>query len=174
MSYPLQLFFEDEGRFGRINNVQKCWFERGLRPAVKQQLVREFIYAFNSVCPQTGESFSLILPQADTNAMQYYMDKLSKQYSHYRIILCMDKAGWHTTKQLQLPENIIIWFLPPYSPELNPVEMIWKRIRTKYFNNRIFDTLDDVEKQLSKSLKEVFVSIHEIKQLTFYKWMQLN
>ncbi len=86
----------------------------------------------------------------------------------------MDKAGWHTTKQLQLPENIITWFLPPYSPELNPVEMIWKRIRAKYFNNRIFETLDDVEKQLSKSLKEVFVSIDEIKQLTFYKWMQVN
>jgi hypothetical protein len=141
---------------------------------VKQQLVREFIYAFNSVCPQTGESFSLILPQADTGAMQYYMDSLSKQYSCYRIILCMDKAGWHTTKQLQLPENIILWFLPPYSPELNPVEMIWKHIRAKHFNNRIFDTLNDVEKQLSKSLKEVFVSTHEIKQLTFYKWMQLN
>jgi hypothetical protein len=168
------LFFEDEGRFGRINNIQKCWFQRGLRPAVKQQLVREFIYAFNSVCPQTGESFSLILPQADTNAMQYYMDKLSKQYPHYRIILCMDKAGWHTTKQLRLPQNIIVWFLPPYSPELNPVEMIWKHIRTKHFNNRIFDTLNDVEKQLSRSLKEVFVSIHETKQLTFYKWMQLN
>jgi transposase len=86
----------------------------------------------------------------------------------------MDKAGWHTTKQLRLPQNIIVWFLPPYSPELNPVEMIWKHIRTKYFNNRIFDTLNDVEKQLSRSLKEVFVSIHETKQLTFYKWMQLN
>jgi transposase len=86
----------------------------------------------------------------------------------------MDKAGWHTTKQLRFPQNIIVWFLPPYSPELNPVEMIWKLIRTKHFNNRIFDTLNDVEKQLSRSLKEVFVSIHETKQLTFYKWMQLN
>ncbi len=86
----------------------------------------------------------------------------------------MDKAGWHTTKQLRLPQNIIVWFLPPYSPELNPVEMICKHIRTKHFNNRIFDTLDDVEKQLSRSLKEVFVSIQETKQLTFYKWMQLN
>ena len=84
----------------------------------------------------------------------------------------MDKAGWHTTKQLRFPQNITVWFLPPYS--LNPVEMIWKHIRTKHFNNRIFDTLNDVEKQLSSSLKEVFVSIHETKQLTFYKWMQLN
>jgi len=86
----------------------------------------------------------------------------------------MDKAGWHTTKQLRFPQNIIVWFLPPYSPELNPVEMIWKHIGTKHFNNRIFDTLNDVEKQLSRSLKEVFVSIHETKQLAFYKWMQLN
>lgn len=85
----------------------------------------------------------------------------------------MDKAGWYTTKQLRLPLNIIVWFLPPYSPELNPVEMIWKHIPAKHFNNRIFDTLDDVEKQLSRSLKEVFISIHETKQLTFYKWMKL-
>lgn len=66
-------------------------------------------------------------------------------------------------------QSIILWFLPPYWPELNPVEMIWKHIRVKHFNNRILDTLDEVEKQLSKSLKEVFLSTAEIKQLTYYK-----
>ncbi len=84
-------------------------------------------------------------------------------------------------KQDGIPPNnynflkiLVYGFYPPYSPELNPVEMIWKHIRAKYFNNRIFETLDDVEKQLSKSLKEVFTSVHEIKQLTFYKWMHIN
>ena len=80
----------------------------------------------------------------------------------------MDKARWHTTKQLRFPLSIIVWFLTPSSPELNPVEMIWKRIRTKHFKNKIFDTHNEVEKQLSRSLK-MFVSIPEIKQLTFYK-----
>lgn len=168
----MKLFFEDEARFGRINNVRKCWSVKGNRPLVKQQLIREYIYAYNGVCPQTGETFSLIMPDSTTNSMQIFIHLLAAHYSNYRIVLCMDKAGWHTSKQLIFPENIIGWFLPPYSPELNPVEMIWKRIRANYFNNKSFETLDDVEETLNTALAETYQSKNEIKQLTNYKWMQ--
>ena len=78
----------------------------------------------------------------------------------------MDKAGWHTTKQLQIPKNIIVWFLPPYSPELNPVELIWRELRVKYFNNKTFNSMNDVEDHLQFALKDFAKDKKSIKQLT--------
>jgi len=78
----------------------------------------------------------------------------------------MDKAGWHTTKQLQIPKNIILWFLPPYSPELNPVELIWRELRAKYFNNKTFISLPDVDNHLEFALNDFAKNNEEIKKLT--------
>ena len=129
------LFFEDEARFGRINNLRHCWVPKDLVPIAARQMIREYIYVFSSVCPQTGELYSLILPACNTDAMQLFLNGLSSRYNHYRVILLIDKAGWHTSSKLFIPQNISLWHLPPYSPELNPVELIWRELRKRYFNN---------------------------------------
>ena len=168
----MRLFFQDEGRFGRINNIQKCWFKKGARPYVKHQLIREFIYAYGSVCPQTGEIYSMIMPFANAGSMQYYIDEMAKHYKRYRIVLCMDNAAWHTADQLTMPENMTTWFLPPYSPELNPAEMLWKHIRSNYFNNQCFETLVAVEDELCKALKDMYKAKKQMSSLTYYGWMK--
>ncbi len=169
---PLKLFFQDEGRFGRINSLSKCWIPSGKRAVVGKQIVREFLYAFSSVCPETGENFSLIFPRADTDTMNIYLNMLSEEYKKYRIILLMDKAGWHTCKMLNGNENIAIMYLPAYSPELNPVEHIWKYIRTtKGFNNIVYKTLDNVEEKLCAILKEIYNDKETMRSLCYYKWM---
>ncbi|CAN5321748.1 hypothetical protein BH20BAC1_BH20BAC1_26770 [soil metagenome] len=136
-------------------------------------MIREYIYAYSSVCPQTGETFSLIMPTADGTSMQYYMDEMSIHFHQYRIILCMDNAAWHKTEEIKMPDNMIAWFLPPYSPELNPVEILWKHIRVNYFNNRTFESLDEVEKKLAEALRDVYTSTSEISKLTWYSWMDI-
>ncbi len=78
----------------------------------------------------------------------------------------MDKAGWHTTKQLEVPNNIILWFLPPYSPELNPVELIWRELRSKYFNNRTFKSMNEVEDHLEYALINFAKNKESIKKIT--------
>lgn len=163
---PIRLYFQDEGRFGRINTVQKCWCQKGIVPTVTQQLIREYSYAFSAVCPETGNLCSLIMPNADTVAMSVFLKALSEQQADERIILCMDKAGWHTTNQLEIPTNIIIWFLPPYSPELNPVELIWRELRAKYFNNKTFKSMDDVENHLEFALIDFARNKEAVKKLT--------
>jgi len=163
---PLRLYFQDEARFGRINTVQKCWCIKGIIPKVTQQLIREYTYAFSSVCPETGELFSLIMPYADSQAMDIFLQTLSKQQQNERIILCMDKAGWHTTKHLNIPNNIILWFLPPYSPELNPVELIWRELRAKYFNNKTFTSLKLVDDHLESALIDFAKDKNAVKRLT--------
>jgi transposase len=60
------------------------------------------------------------------------------------MIVILDKAGWHISQSLDLPINIKLLHLAPYSPELNPVELLWRELRKKYFHNKLFDSLDDV------------------------------
>lgn len=87
------LYFQDEGRFGRINTIQKCWCRKGVIPTVTQQLIREYTYVFNAVCPETGNTCSLIMPRADSETMNIFLQTLAEQQPDERIILCMDKAG---------------------------------------------------------------------------------
>lgn len=164
--FPIRLYFQDEARFGRINTVQRCWCKKGIIPGVTQQLIREYTYAFSAACPQTGIMCSLIMPHANSEAMSLFLKTLSEQQSNERIIVCMDKAGWHTTKQLKIPNNIIVWFLPPYSPELNPAELIWRELRTKYFNNKTFDSLKKVDDHLEFALIDFAKDTEAIKKLT--------
>lgn len=169
---PVKLFFEDEARFGRINIVGRCWVAKGSRAVVSQQMVREYIYAYTTVCPETGENYSIISPVNNTWAMNIFLAAFAQAYSHYRIIMCLDGAGWHISKSLTLPENIEFLRLPPYSPELNPTEHIWDYIREqKKFNNYTFKTLDDVENQLSKTLKELNEEKDVLKSLCKFNWL---
>lgn len=163
---PIRLYFQDEARFGRINTVQKCWCMKGIIQTITQQLVREYTYVFNAVCPETGKTCSLIMPTANTEAMNIFLQTLSEQQADERIILCMDKAGWHTTKQLSILKNIIAWHLPPYSPELNPVELIWREIRAKYFNNKTFSNLDKADDHMVFALNDFTADVETIKKLT--------
>ena len=163
---PIRLYYQEEARFGRINTVQRCWCMKGVIASVKQQLIREYTYLFTAVCPETVESCSLIMPTADTETMDIFLQTLATQQPNERIILCMDKAGWHTTKQLKIPNSIIVWYLPPYSPELNPVELIWRELRTKYFNNKTFQSMAELDDNIELAINDFTKNKSQIKQLT--------
>ena len=99
---PLMVFFEDEASFGRMKHVRKCWVHRPDRAAVKKQAIREYLYAFTTVSPQTGETCSIISPLCNTDAMNALLSETSITFPYYRIIMIMDSAIWHTTKELLL------------------------------------------------------------------------
>jgi transposase len=163
--------FQDEARFGRITSTSKAWAPIGIRPAVAAQLVREYIYVYGSVEPKTGDTFNLILPNADTVCMQLYLNQLSETYLRKIIVLFADSAIWHTTDELVIPTNIRLIPLPPYSPELNPEEHVWDHIREKYFPNKTFPSLDALEEALCEALKKVSLETDVIKKLTNFSWL---
>lgn len=165
-SKPLVVFFEDEGRFGRISREMYCWVKKDMVPAVARQMVREYIYAYSAIAPQTGDCFSLIAPYCNTQAMNSFLLQLANQYPQYRIVMLLDKAGWHISKNIQLPDNLLLMHLPPYSPELNPVELLWREIRRKHFHNKIFNSLDEVENTLSVALADCHQNPDAIKQIS--------
>jgi hypothetical protein len=166
------VFFEDEARFGRINNVSRCWVPKQKRATVKKQMIREHTYAFSAVCPLEGESYSLISPVCNTAAMNALLQGLSTAYADREILLFADSAGWHQSKELQKPGNIHLELLPPYSPELNPTEHLWDYIREqKGFNNHNFASMNELEDHLEKTLKNLHQEKDYIKSLCNFNWM---
>lgn len=165
------ILFQDEARFGRIGDVRTSWAPKGMRPVCKNQFVREYFYVYSSVSPDEGELFILILSEASTEAMNVFCKELSKTYPERKILMFMDKAGWHVSKKLKLPENLSIEFLPPYSPELNPQENIWKYYRTNYFANIYFDSLKSVEDTLMNEIPILTKDKNKVKSIAGYGWI---
>lgn len=139
-------------------------------------MIREHTYVFSAVCPQQGESYSLISPVCNTAAMNVLLQGLSEAYITEQILLFADSAGWHQSKELETPANIRLELLPPYSPDLNPTEHLWDYIREqKGFNNHIFDSMDKLEEHLEQVLKNLNLEKDYIKSLcTFHSMLSLT
>jgi len=168
---PVKILFEDEGVFGRINELKYCWAPHGIRPTIKFQIVRQFDYVFATVCPGSGETFSLILPEADSQMMNLFLVELSKHYSDFKIIIVCDQAAWHKSKLLNVPDNIRFVYLPAASPELNPVEHLWDHVRENFIGNQIFDSLGALEEVLEGAFKYIYHNPDSIKSLVSFSWI---
>lgn len=164
---------QDEGCFGRISRVKRCWVPPGVRPSVPAQVVREYIYAYTAVAPASGQMVSLILPEASAEMMNLFLEQVSQTFSKHFIVMQVDQAGWHGAKDLVTPENIRLIPQPAYSPELNPVEHIWDELREKYFHNRIFSSLDLLIDQLCQGLNDLADDPGLLRSLTGFPHLKI-
>jgi transposase len=141
----VRLFFMDEARFGQQGTITDVWARRGSRPRAVRQTRYEWVYLYAAVEPSSGASAALIAPNVDTGTMNQFLrilDQERKPDEH--IVLIMDQAGWHKSKQLQMPEGITGLLLPAYSPELNPTENLWHYLRSHYLSNRTYANYDEL------------------------------
>lgn len=103
------------------------------------------MYLFGAVNPLTGQSSALLAPTVNTQYMNHHLRFISEQAgADVQVILVLDGAGWHVAKALQVPSNLTLLHLPPYSPELNPVERLWAYLRSHYLSNRVYQDYDDL------------------------------
>lgn len=163
--------FQDEARFGRISDCRRCWCRRPLRPLVRKMLARQYTYVYGAVSPLDGQLDTLVLPQVDTPCMQLFLDEVASRHAADNIIMVLDGAGWHTANDLRAPPNMRLLFLPPYSPELNPVEHLWDELREKHFHNRIFTSLSAVEQHLFETLRTFERDTQRIRSITAWSWI---
>jgi hypothetical protein len=112
--------FTDEARFGRMNRIRACWAPVGVRPEVAAQLIREYMYLYGAVSPNDGTCVYLIMPTSNTASFQAFLDALARRLARQDILLVLDGAPNHRSRDLVVPDNIALLYLPPYSPELNP------------------------------------------------------
>lgn len=159
---------QDEARFGRITSYRRCWAPERVRPCAPQQIVREYLSVFTAIAPQSGEMISLIFPVCNTHTMNIFLEYVSQQFPTSFIVMQVDGASWHRSHELQIPENIRLLFQPPYSPELNPVEHIWDDLREKHFSNRLFSSLDALQKKLCTVLNDLSISTKYVRSMTYF------
>ncbi|HCC35625.1 MAG TPA: IS630 family transposase, partial [Ruminococcaceae bacterium] len=88
--------------------------------------IREYKYAYGAVDPVNGDKFFLVLPNCDTACMNVFLRELSAVFPRDYLLIATDNAIWHKAKALVIPENIRFFYIPPRTPELNPIEQIWK------------------------------------------------
>lgn len=161
--------FQDEAGFGRINKPKYCWCKKGMRPSVPCHHIREYRYTYGAVEPRTGEAFFLVMPYCNTDCMNVFLKHLSDSYPTDKIVLVCDGAAWHKSKGLSIPHNIRLVFIPPYTPEMNPIEQIWREIRTQGFRNEIFASLDKVVDRLCETIQNL--TKDTIKSITGRNWL---
>lgn len=163
--------FQDEARFGRINIPRLCWAPMGVRPVVGSQVVREYTYAYAAVSPVDGVMDSLILPEVNTTAFELFLEEVATRHADEFVLMFMDGAGWHTTKKLTVPKNMRLAYLPPYSPELNPVEHLWDCISENWFSNITFKSIDAVEDTLVEGLVALEKDAARVQSLAGFNWI---
>jgi len=133
------VWFQDECRFGQQGTLTRVWARTGSRVRAVRQTQYDYLYVVGAVCPKNGESCGLLLPYLDTNMLNLFLVHLSNSVgADEHIILIWDGAGYHTSHSLQVPDNITLLQLPPYSPELNPVENLWHFLKSHYWANRVY------------------------------------
>ena len=163
--------FEDEARFGRINDPRRCWAPAGVRPIVRRRIVREYTYAFAAVSPHDGVLDSLVLPTVDTDTMSFFLAEVAARHRDEYILMFLDGAGWHRANDLVVPATMHLEPLPPYSPELNPTEHLWDVLRETWFGNLVFDSMDGVEDQLVLGLSALEHDRPRVQRATAFPWI---
>jgi len=168
---PVRLVFQDEARFGRMSDPRACWAPAPNRPMVGLALVREFRYEYAAVSPWSGELDYVTSEKMNTENMSRFLKQVSETHDQDFIVMVLDGAPSHRGKGLEIPENMALVFLPPYSPELNPVEQLWNVLRRDYFANKVFDSLNATTLQAEHGLANVASNREALKSLTNWPWI---
>ncbi len=143
----VELWAFDEHRIGLKPILRRVWVFNGKRPTVVVQHRYQWLYVYAFVHPTSGHTQWLLLPSVNaeifTLALQHFAQAVGAS-QHKQIVLVLDRAGWHTSKALTVPEGLHLLFLPPYSPELQPAEHLWP-LSNEPLVNRHFQDLDELE-----------------------------
>ncbi len=164
--------FQDEARFGCISDPRRCWSPPGVRPVVGAHLVRQYTYVFAAVSPHDGVLDSLILPTVNVQTMSIFLTEVATRHAEEFVLMVLDGAGWHQATDLEIPKNMRLVRLPPYSPELNPAEHLWDEIREKWFPNLVFRELDAVEDVLEQALHSLENDADRVESITGFEWVK--
>jgi len=158
-------------RFGTRTELEKRWTARGVRPSGEQIIGYEYGYLSVALNPRSGELFALLLPDMTVESFQAFVDEFVKFIGERQFVrLITDGAAAHRSGRLQVGEQLRLEHLPPYSPELNPVERLFKELRAM-LKNRVFESLQAVEEAVIKAIEPFFKDGGRVKKLTFYGWL---
>src|SRR3954454_21903291 len=152
----LRIYFEDEARFGTKGTITRVWAPKGSRPRAVRQNGREWLYVLMAVCVGTGAASAVIMPELNTGVLNLFLEQFSGELpAGVHAVLIWDGAGYHTGGDLMVPSNVSLIHLPPYSPELNPVEDLWHYLRSHHWSNREYEGYEGLKEEAARSILAV-------------------
>lgn len=119
------------------------WAKRGSRPKAVRQTEYSYLWVVGAVSPQTGQAEAILSPELNTSIINQFLEQFSRSVpADEHAVMIWDGAGFHRGGKLQVPDNVSVIFLPPYSPELNPIENLWHYFRSHNWSNRVYADYD--------------------------------
>lgn len=125
----MRVFSQDESRCGLLTVRRRRLTARGVQPVGLVQHTFEWFYVYGAVAPATGERFFLELPYLNADTFQIFIDAFAHAFPDSFNILLLDNSGAHTAQRIRWPDNVRYVWLPPYCPELNPIERVWRDLK---------------------------------------------
>ena len=172
---PLEVWFQDEARIGQKGTLTRIWARRGSRPRGPRDSRYEWAYIFAAVCPQRATGAALVMPYANTEAMNLHLQEIARTVSPgAHAVLVLDGAGWHTSPKLKLPANITLIPLPAYAPELNPTENLWEYLRKNNLALRVLDDYDAIVWACCRAWNDLIAAPQRLASITRRKWAKMS
>ena len=165
-----EFYFQDEMRFGTRTDLGRVWTPKGVRPSGEQRIGYEYGYLSVAVNPMRGDIFLLLLPDMRVESFQVFLKEFEDSLSNPTTLIT-DGAAAHCSSRREFGERLELERIPPYSPELNPVERFFNELR-KELKNRVFDSYEQVEAAVIEAVKPYLNNKQKVKQLTCYGWLQ--
>lgn len=172
---PLEIWFQDEARVGQKGTLTRLWARRGSRPRAPRDTRYEWAYLFGAVCPERAQSVALVLPHVNAEAMNLHLAEIGRFVAPgAHAVIVLDGAGWHSPPALQPPDNISLLFLPPYAPELNPVENVWQFLRANQLSLRVYDAYEAIVEACCKAWNDLAATPIRLTSITHRDWAKAS
>ena len=140
----MEVWFQDEARVGQKGSIEYVWAMIGSRPPMVRDTRHDSVHIFGAICPARGTGAAIIMPAVNTEAMNEHLAEIRLQVApRAHALLVCDGAGWHQPgDRLIVPDNITLLSLPPYAPELNPMENVWDYLRGNKLSSLVWDSYE--------------------------------
>ena len=171
----MEIWLQDEARVGQQGTLTRIRAKRGIRPRAPRDTRCKWSYIFGAACPGRGTAAGLILPCVNTEAMELHLAEIARTVAtDAHALLIVDAAGWHDAKEPGGPDNITLLKLPPYAPELNPMENVWQYLRANKLAITVFDTHDEILDKCSDAWNFFANDPERINSITHRDWITVK
>jgi transposase len=173
---PIEIWFQDEARVGQKGTHAYIWAPIGSRPPMVRDNRHDSAYIFGAICPDRAVGAAIIMPTVNTEAMNEHLKEISAQVAPgAHAVLVLDGAGWHQKgSRLLVPDNITLLSLPPYAPELNPMENVWAYLRNNKLCALVWDSYEAIVSACKSAWNFLVNDPERIQSIGIRNWASVN